>query len=191
MTYPQAGDLIATHSHGLVGRLIRLGEKISALGWRRTIWRAVTHQDDAPSDPWYFNHIAVYVGHGYVIEALAAGLTHSPLAKYREFRVLPLDSVLWLPTSLERSNALTFAAEQLRRHDKYGWLSIVSIVAEILTPTRLDISWDGALICSAFGAQTWEHAGVTLPTKSSLTIKPSDLVALAAGGAHGLTPTVT
>lgn len=183
----QAGDLIATRSTGAVGWLIRFGESVQERGWLKTIWAALKRlvglgEVDDPNDPWYYNHIAVYVGGGHIVEALSGGLTVSPLAKYREFRELPLGKVLYNPTPEERASAVHFAASAQQRHTDYSWLEIASIVGQLTTPSKLDVSWKGALICSAFGAQVWEHAGVDLPFRSSLGVKPSDLVKFAEGG---------
>lgn len=179
----QAGDLIATRSTGAVGWLIRFGESVQERGWLKTIWAALKRlvglgEVEDPNDPWYYNHIAVYIGRGQLIEALSGGLTVSPLTKYTQFRELPLAKALYDPQGDERSNAMRFARDAYGRHTDYGWLEIGSIIGQLTTPSKLDVSWNGALICSAFGAQVWEHAGVNLPFRSSLGVKPSDLVQL-------------
>ena len=184
MTYstPQPGDLIATRSDSLVGTLIRFGESVRSRGWRKTIWSEIraffgVPDFDCPTDPWYYNHIAVIVDKdGTLIEALADGLIESNISKYRLYRVLSLEAVQPGTLLAERNSAVTFAKQQLSLHDSYGWLSIISIVVELLTPLKLDIGWDGAIICSAFGARCWEHAGVALPTLNPGTTLPSQLV---------------
>lgn len=179
------GDVLLVRSTGFVPSLIRFGERVRFAGWGRTlIWLARTivrvAQPDEPTDPWFVSHAAVAVSDTECVEALAAGLTLSPLAKYDHTRavLLRLEDLQPFVAQLERTSAVRFAREQLDRHDRYGWLSILSIVVQLLTPSKLDISWDGALICSAFAAQALEHAGVTLPTRSSLTTMPADLLAM-------------
>lgn len=172
------GDLLLCRSNGLVGALIRFGERVRVHGWQVALERAVRvlagqKIPEAPDDPSWCNHVAVYVGDGQVIEALAKGLQLNPVGT-RDHVVAPLCNALPAVGEAERQALLDFAHAQLGRHDRYGWLSIVSIVLQILTPAKLDVSWDGALICSAFGAQCWEHSGVTLWTRSSLTTMPSD-----------------
>lgn len=175
------GDVLLTRSAGLIGALIRCGERVRYPGW----WNAVRHTfavlagvgaPPVADDPAWCNHAAVYVGDGLLIEALAAGLTLSPLAKYSpaDYRIARLSRACPDAGVNERAAAVAYARVQLGRHDRYGWLSILSIVLQLVTPFRLDISWDGAVICSAFAAQVWEHAGMVMPTRSSLTTMPAD-----------------
>jgi hypothetical protein len=174
------GDLLLVHSSGLVAGLIRFGENVRYHGWRRAFRVALGKADVGRDDPCWATHVAVYVGSGRIIEAQARGLVIDDISKYDpvKYRVAPLAGVRKNASNADRAKAVDFAYEQERLHDKYGWLSIASVVLQILTPARLDISWDGALICSAFGAQCWEHAGVILPTRSSLTTLPADLAAM-------------
>lgn len=186
MTDLEPGDLLFTRSKGLTSTLIQAGERRRYYGWAALIKRCLQvllgrHIPDEPPDPCWGNHIAVYVGDGMLIEALANGLTLTPLSHYEQSQYirLPLTSVRPTVSAQERQALLDFAHAQLSRHDTYGWWSIVSIVVQLITPWKLDISWDGAVICSAFGAQCWEHSGVTLPTRSTLTTMPADLYAFA------------
>lgn len=178
------GDLLYTRSVGLVGGLIRFGEDIRYHGWlealRNAWYRLVLHDDLVPeSDLCWGNHIVV-VGDGYLIEALAQGVTRSPLSKYSDKTalVLPLEKVLPGATDSDRAKVVRFAEQQLALHAQYSWLGIASIIIQLITPTRLDISWDGQVICSALGGRAWEHAGVILPTKSPYTTMPADLRAM-------------
>ena len=182
------GDLLLTHSKGFVGALIRFGENVRYHGWRHAFAVALGIVPEDRSDPCWANHVAVYVGNGQVIEALGRGLQLSSIEKYElpgahncaatPCIVAPLELVQPGVLPIERKSLVDFAREQLARHDRYGWLSIASIVLQLLTPSKLDVSYDGALICSAFGGQCWEHAGVILPTRSSLTTMPADLAAM-------------
>lgn len=181
------GDVLLTRATGLVPAFIRFGERVRYQGWWRALWHAAQKavgvaQPDMPGDPWYISHAAVCVGPGRLIEALAAGLAASPVAKYSGKPVVAVPLARLVPdvTDTDRARAVRFAQTQLARHDRYGWLSIASIILQLVTPLRLDISWDGAVICSAFAAQCLEHAGVTLATRSSLTTTPADLAAMAA-----------
>jgi hypothetical protein len=178
------GDLLLVRGSGAVDALIRFGERVRYHGWRPALAKSISaflHRRAAPedpSDPAWVNHVGVYVGNGQLIEAESRGLVRSPVTKYSigTYKIARLDQVRAHATDDERTSLVAFADEQLRRHDSYGWLSIASIVLQLLTPTKLDISWDGALICSAFAAQCWEHAGVILTTRSSLTTMPADLL---------------
>lgn len=181
-----AGDIILTRSKGLVGGLIRFGERVRYQGWLRAMWWLLRRlvrlaPADTGVEPWWVNHAAVSIGCGRIIEALAQGLTENPASKYSgdPVIVVPLAQLCPDVTDADRAAVARFARTQLARHDRYGWLSIASIILQLITPIHLDISWDGALICSAFAAQALEHAGVTLSTRSSLTTMPADLRAMA------------
>ena len=174
---PQPGDLWLTRSEGMIGALIRFGERVKYHGWLRAFgraWQTMWHRaiPEDPTDPCWANHVAVYVDDGHLIEALARGLTLSPASKYAPgtFRVLHL-----VASDDERAALVHFARVELAKHARYGWLGILSIVVQLLTPTRLDLSWDGTMICSAFGARCWEHAGQSIPTLSPFTTMPADL----------------
>lgn len=179
------GDVILTRSKGLVGSLIRFGERVRYLGWGGALaWLATRilsiHRPDTPDDPWWVNHAAVSVGGGNLIEALAAGLTLSPASKYagRPVVIVRVADLRRDLTDADRARLVLYARGQLARHDRYGWLSIASIILQLVTPLRLDISWDGALTCSAFAAYCLQHAGIVLPTLSPLTTMPADLASL-------------
>lgn len=176
----QPGDLLLTRSTGAVGSLIRFGERVRAHGWRTALARAFHWMlgfgiPEQPDDPAWCNHVAVYVGDGWLVEALAAGITCSPLDKYApgSYRVARAAKARPDITDAERAAGVAHALRDAKRHAEYGWPSIASIILQILTPIKLDISWDGAKICSAEGAETWEHMGIEITTLSALTTMPS------------------
>lgn len=184
------GDLLYTRSEGLVGSLIRFGERVRFHGWPTalgrlagSVGRTITRKPllEAPDDPSWGNHIAVCMGDGTVIEALAHGLTVTPVDHYqaRQYRLLPLAQVCPGVTDLDRAALVAFARFEQARHDSYGWGGIASIVVQLLTPLRLSVSWSDSMICSAFGARCWEHAGVIIPTQSVYTTMPGDLAYMA------------
>jgi len=181
MAHAAPGDLLYTRSSGPVGALIRFGQDVELDGWvpafQRVTRRAVLR--DAPlavSSVGWGNHIA-FVSDGCLIEALGRGLTRSPPDKYGAAHsvVLRLDQALPGVTGTQRAAAVRFAEHELETHAGYSWLAIASIIVQLTTPTRFDLSWDGAMICSAFGARCWEHAGVILRTRSACTTMPAQL----------------
>lgn len=162
--------------------MIRFGARVKYHGWRTALLRAFrsVRSQGIPEDPTdiaWGNHIAVYVGDDHVIEALAHGLTRTPVDHYQpaDYRLLPLATVRKDVTAAERAALLEFAGREMVAKARYGWLAIATIVIQLLTPTRLDLSVDGTMICSAFGARCWEHAGVVVPTLSPYTTMPADL----------------
>lgn len=179
MTGPLPGDLLYCRSSGLVGSIIRFSEEVRYHGWRTAIDHSFRHHQVDPGDVCWGNHIAVCVG-DHLVEALGAGLTRSPLTKYgvTDSMVLPLAAVRPEVTDSERQQVVDFCEHELAAKDRYSWLGIASIAVQLLTPTRIDISVDGAMICSAFGGRAWEHAGVTLATRSPYTTLPADLRAM-------------
>lgn len=175
----QAGDLLYCRSTGLVGSLIRFGQDIRYKGWKRAIGHAIGRREYQPDDLCWGNHIAV-VSNGSIIEAGAKGLVRSPVTKYGVTNsiILPLADVCPAASVVQRQAVVDFAERELAAKDGYSWLGIASIILQLLTPTKLDIAWDGTMICSAFGARAWEHAGVTVPTLSAYTTMPADLRAM-------------
>lgn len=179
----QLGDVLLVRDTGIIPSLIRLGENVRYHGWKVALRRFFGRETEPLDDPCWPNHAAVYVGNDCVIEAEAKGLTLSPVEKYKpgQYQVAALAKVQPDTADIERTALVLFARSQLAKHVKYGWLSIATIVAQLLTPVKLDLSWDGSMICSAFAALCWEHAGVTLPTRSAMTTMPADLAAMVAG----------
>lgn len=191
MTEPLPGDLLWTRSEGFVGSMIRFGERVKYHGWLKAIWlvlkslvRLITFRHGPPEaydDKSWGNHIAVYVGDGHVIEALARGLTLSPLTKYAtkvNYKLLPLAAVKPDVTDADRQRVVDFAYGDLKDKFHYGWLGIASIVANTMTPSRVVVSWNGSMICSAFGALSWMIAGVPVAQwtwRDPYTAEPSDL----------------
>jgi hypothetical protein len=180
----EPGDVVLVRSSGIIPSLIRFGERVRFMGWPKALmWLAKCviriAPADVPADPWYVSHAAVCVG-DVLIEAQAQGLQTAPLSKYDQADTVVVRLADLRPdvTPADRARAVLYARGQLAAHDRYGWLSIASIVLQLISPLRLDLSWDGALICSAFAAQCLEHAGVILATRSSLTTMPADLAAM-------------
>jgi hypothetical protein len=174
------GDVILVQGSGFVDNLIRFGQREEQHGWIYAFKNVGKREVDA-TEPTSVAHCAVYVGNGNLIEALAGGLTLSRSDKYdnEPHLVARLADAFPEVTGEGRERLITFAHEALKRHDKYGWLSIASIIVQMVTPVGLDISWDGAIICSAFAAQCWEHAGMTITTRSSLTTTPAQIAIMA------------
>lgn len=179
----QPGDILLTRSNGLIGGIIRVGEYIHVDGWREAMgrfWRWAKYRQplsSTPHDPAWVNHAAVYVGNGEVIEALAQGLVRSPVSKYHptQFIVIKLEAIKPGVDDAHREDLIEFADAEADRHDKYGWFSIFSIIVQILTPLKLNLTWKDSMICSAFAARCLEHAGVTLPMWDPYVVTPADL----------------
>jgi len=135
----RVGDIVFAHSNGIMGRAIRFGE---TLRWKRGS---------------EFNHVAIVSeirkGVPYVIQAEPRGITNDK----------PITSVgLFItrrpPRGVDPKKVVAFARAQVGL--KYGWLSIVSVFFDILTPNwfpsfRRDNTW----ICSALAAESLRFGG--------------------------------
>lgn len=146
------GDILLVRSTGLIPRLIRLGEAMRRKG------------------PWaYWSHIAVIVSaDGATIEAQAKGVVASHISAHPDCAVI--DTGLSDP---DRAQAVTFAYSC--HGDRYGYLTILSIVLDLLTPNVLSFRSPKTLICSELGARALEHGGWVSPLLDTSTVMPSDL----------------
>jgi hypothetical protein len=61
-----------------------------------------------------------------------------------------------------------------KKHAKYGFLTIATIIFKIITKSRLIIKRDGTLICSEFVARALAQGGLIWDKDPSL-ITPADL----------------
>jgi len=136
---PAPGDIVFAHSNGLAGRLIRLGEFLR--------WRKGSH----------WNHACVISridsqGEAYVIQADLKGVNEAPLSSVGQYVIIEL------PRGVNRNKVLGFTKAQL--DSKYGLLSILSIVFDILSPNwfpsmRMPNTW----ICSAVTGEALRYGG--------------------------------
>ena len=158
-----AGDLVFCHSSGMIGRLIRLGQRI-----RR-------------NPNWELNHVAtldVYdeaKGDWKVIQAVGAGVTNT--AYLADITPGGYYKVVALPAQADRDKYLEFERAQVGA--KYGYLTDACIALNILTPrwVAFDIRRDGTWICSAVAAAGLEFAGwkSTLHISDIYQVTPAEL----------------
>ena len=133
----QPGDVVFAHSDGVMGKAIRFGEFLR--------WRRGSH----------WNHVAIVDrivdGVPYVIQAEAKGVTNDkPLSSVGLYELVSPD--------INVNTALSFVRAQVGK--RYGWLSIVSIVFDVITPdwapaVRRRNTW----ICSALVAESMRAGG--------------------------------
>jgi hypothetical protein len=140
--------LVFCHSKGIVGRAIRLAERIR--------WRG----GDA------YNHVAILaepVGSNdwRVIQAEARGVTDtgllSTIAPGGSYTIVPL------PAGVSHLKVVDFARAQVGR--RYGVLTIVSNVVTILTPKFISFRRPWTFICSGLAtAALWYGGWVPVTT---------------------------
>jgi len=136
---PVPGTLVFAHSNGLMGRVIRFGERLR--------WRG-GH---------FYNHVAIVDriedGVAYVIQAEARGVTDD-----KALHTVGRYTLVDMPRHVDVEDALHFAREQVG--SSYGWLTILSIAIDIVTPFwfvafRRGNSW----ICSALVGESLRAGG--------------------------------
>lgn len=140
---PRAGDIVFAHTTGLLGRAIRLGER---LRWNEHASR--------------WNHACVVSrvtkGETYVIEATLKGVIESPLSKYQDCMVIAP------PVEVDVAKVVTFHKAQLG--SKYGVLSIFCIMTDLVTGNWVpSFRRDGSWICSALTAEGLRYGGWFTP----------------------------
>ena len=136
---PVPGDIVFAHSNGLMGRAIRFGEMLR--------WRKGSH----------WNHACVISrvdqdGTAYVIQAELKGVSEATLDSVGDYVVLEP------PHGVNRNKVLAFTKMQVG--SKYGILSILSIVFDIISPDwfpslRMPNTW----ICSAVTGEALRYGG--------------------------------
>lgn len=136
----QVGDLVFAHSPGLMGRAIRLGERIKK-PWRKgSRWNHVAIVDLIDRD-----------GKVYVIQAEAKGVTNHRTLE----QVAPGGELQLVANNMATDDVaqmMLFARGEVGA--KYGWLTILAIVVAILTPDWFTFRRPGTWICSALVAES-------------------------------------
>ncbi len=152
----QPADFLLTHGNSLLGRLIRVGERLHNRGPDRTYAR--------------WNHVALLVDvDGGLIEADERGVHRAEITKYEavEYYLVRIEA-----SDEARTHAVQFAEWCLR--ERLGRLTFVSIALSLLTGSKLDFGLDGQETCSGLVARSLEHAGFIMETDPSRAM-PSDL----------------
>ena len=155
----QPGDFILTHSSGIFGHLIRLGQRLQYFGADKVFA--------------HWSHAAIFADdQGNIIEALGGGVQKRNIAVYdnTEYVVVHLPAA----TSIDdRAQAVLFAEHSL--NESYGWLTIISIALTLLTGSHFSFGLDGQQICSALVARSIERIGVIFDETEPWHLMPADL----------------
>jgi hypothetical protein len=153
------GDFILTHSTGIYGRLIRLGEALRYWG-KENVFA-------------HWSHAAIFINEGGdIIEALGGGVQQRNISVYKKTEYV----VVHLPRTtapLDRKQAIDFA--EFCIDDKYGWLTILSIALCLLSTAKIGFQVDGQQICSGLVARSLERTGVIFAEDDPWRIMPADL----------------
>lgn len=155
----QPGDYLAIRTHGAAACAIQVG----------TISR--------------WNHAAIYVGAGNIIEATPQGVALNHVTDYDPADVVASNVDL---TGPQRAQVCAYALG--KRGTPYGWADIVALalVALGIRPQWLDdyARRDDRLVCSQLVAYAYDAAGVRLGDLDPWTVTPGDLAELITEGRH-------
>ena len=155
MITPNVGDIVFARSNGIMGRAIRLGER---LRWRR-------------GSKW--NHVAIvsHVKNGvaYITQAEPRGVTND-----KRLNTVGEYVLVKPPVMVSAHKTVEFASLQVGH--RYSFLSIWSIFFDILTPNwfpafRRDDTW----ICSSLVAESLRYGGYLHNWADIYTVTPAQL----------------
>lgn len=167
-TTPREGDVLFVRTNHFVSKLIRFGQR-----------------DYGPEDA-QWNHVALVVGGGTIVEALTGGVVLSPLSKYLASDTRVGTSLIHgaspgLPMVAEtqsgvdmRANAVAFARSCVG--ESYGWATIAAIAVKVLTKGRIDFGVQGTSICSGLVARALERMGYDWNPYDPAELTPAFLV---------------
>jgi hypothetical protein len=176
----QPGDLVACHSKGAVGDAIRTAERFrrdwseddkfssEAAGDRWNHWAILGSCEGAPRRPENWTLIQAE-GHG--VTSTARLDTVAPGGHYQVVR---------LPPECNRIRVLDFAGAQVGSH--YGFLTIASIVATLLSPRFVNVMLPGTWICSAVTAESLRFGGWLHAWPDIYQVSPAQLWCALTGG---------
>jgi uncharacterized protein YycO len=154
----QPGDFILTHGDALMSRLIRFGQGIRIRGKDRKY----TH----------WNHAALIVSEsGDLIEARGRGVCRTHIRDYspNEYCVVRIEA-----SPEDRKQAVEFAEKMAESMQRYGYLTIASVIYITLTGGRFTFAIEGQTICSGLVARAMERTGAVF-NRTPSHIMPADL----------------
>lgn len=144
----EAGNFIVIHGHDFIDKLIQI--------FTMSHW----------------NHAALVVfTNGTIIELHTNGIKKNNISEYdaQDIHIVDIDMSVE-----DRKQVVKYADFMLKKHESYGFMTIVSIAFKIITRSRLIIKFDGTMICSEFVARALSQGGVIWEQDPAL-ITPADL----------------
>lgn len=155
----QPGDFILTHTKGVYGFLIRLGQSFRY------------HGKNAKYARW--NHTALIVSEtGDLVEALSAGVVRTNISHYKPTERYIVQLASTVADIRDRKQAVDFANYYCGH--KYSWLKICSIGLALLTGCKFSFGIDGQFICSGLVASALERTS-TIFDRDPSNMCPADL----------------
>lgn len=157
----QAGDLVFAHSRGVIGKAIRFGEFIRG-GSKGSKWNHVAILDRQDEN-----------GNWYIIQAEAKGVTNDKLLS----SIAPGGHYEIVPCPVNPAYLLAFARPQVGA--KYGIITIVSCISDIILPDAICLRRANTWICSGLVAAALMYAGwpetIGIAAQDIYTITPKEL----------------
>lgn len=160
----QAGDLVFCHSAGLIGKAIRVAEWLRFRRGSKFNHVAQLYKPTEDGKDWY------------VIQAEAKGVTKdkrlSTIAPGGAYVVVPspCNNIKGCVTTEDQ---LDFAIAQVG--DKYGFLTIASIVVSLLLPRFINVMLPNTWICSAVAAESLRCGGWVHNWPNIYQVSPAQL----------------
>lgn len=154
------GDFLLTHRNAFPSRMIAFGQRLRFRGRRRRYA--------------HWSHAVIVAGdYGELIEALGGGVLRTNINRYRnvEYHIVHVAM-----TDTERAHVVAYAQAMADRHERYGWLEIISLGLQLLTGARLALTTDGHMICSGLVSTGLERTAAIFPRNAGCML-PADLAA--------------
>jgi len=153
-----SGDIVLAHGDGLISKAIRFAERIRGRG----------------GDNW--NHVAILDrqvdGVWYVVQAEAKGVTSD-----KTLSSVGTYAVIAAPYYVDRHAVVEFARSQVG--SKYGFMSILSCVVDIIIPDSICLRKSNTWICSGLAAAALMYGGwdkaLTWARRDIYTMMPSEM----------------
>jgi hypothetical protein len=168
MLKPRAGDIGFCHSNGIIGRVIRLGERMRFR--KGSFWNHAFIISDHVDDH----------GDPYIIQAIGKGVdgskTLSTVAPGGRYEILPL------PHGVDAERVVAFAKQEIG--SKYGYVSIVGTALRILLPRWLPLPYvrtGSSWYCSALAAESARAGGWLHRWADVYNVVPAELYAALLG----------
>lgn len=115
-----------------------------------------------------WSHVALVMPDGSLIEALGRGVSKGQLTAYPNHAIVSVGV-----SNTQAAAAWAFARSTLG--DSYGFITVISIALDLLSPAFIHFKSGRTLICSELVARALEHTGWICPKLDTSHVMPSNL----------------
>ena len=152
------GDFILVETDGIPAKIIRFGQWVRYHGAMKKFAK--------------WNHAALIVSaEGDLIEARPTDVSRKNISEYTNCPVYVVSTRL-----NKQSQDQAIAAAESFLNDGYGWLTILSIVLQLLTGVKFQVSFGNKVICSGLVAMSLWAGGIIF-NDNPFQMMPADLAA--------------